>query len=226
MTAFLSWIFAQAGKVYDWFGDEYYSLRQAAANAWTWAVQNAQSAYNNAIGYAWQVFQGAENDIHGLYDWVTWQIQNISQQLSPLIQSIEQTVTAWFDARLQDVWTFIQSVQSGIQSTAAQITTNIQAWVNSLIPNIITLATNAFGWLIPIRVVIEAIASLFNPDNIGKLVKLFGDWWQTLTLFLDNPTGFIFDLLSKDFLSFLSWLLAWALGTTENDLPTQTPWRK
>lgn len=226
MTVFLAWVFAQATKVYDWFGDQYNYDKQVVSSTWTW-IQNAiGQAIQSSGSYAWSLFTGAENDIRGLFDWVTYQINNLPQTLSGLVSSVETQVSAWFDVRLQDVWTFAQDLFNTAQTTIRVVQTDIQSWVNGLIPGIIASAQGALAWLTVIRSTLESLASLFTFGNISKVSKLLGDWWSTITLFLDNPVVFLLDLLEPVVLSFLDFVLAWALGTTENDLPTQPPWRK
>lgn len=226
MAQFLSWLFGVAGSVYDWFGTEYWTLRNGAANAWNWAVSNAQAALNSAVNYAYAKFQQAEYDISGLFGWVQSQLNNIGQSLAPVIASIETTVTNWFDARLQDVWSFAQSVQLQAQGLVNGLRLDITTWVNGLVPGIISTVSSIFEWVNVIRSNIEALINVFTPDNMQKILKVFGEWWNALTLFLDNPVVFILDLIEPVILDFLSFVIAWALGTTENELPKDATWRK
>src|SRR3990172_2243512 len=114
MTAFLAWIYNQAAKVYDWFGSSYSSLRNAASNAWSWAVGQANRAYTDAVNFAIRLFNSVEyavgittswvseqirlarngllEDIAGLFDWVQYQITQVLNLASQIGVSVWDTV--------------------------------------------------------------------------------------------------------------------------------------
>lgn len=226
MTQFLNWLFSAASKVYDWFGSSYYSLKNAAANAWAWAVSQAQSAYQSAVNYILSIQsiisntiknyvdwlltkindlrEGVIEDIAAFTDWVEWKINQVDQQIENAVQN---AVTSYNNL---DV-TF-----SGLIEDAIQNATNwLQTWV-----------LNNFEWVLPLRNAIQNLLSLLTPDTLDDIFKRLEAWRQALDLFFQNPARFVFDVLQPKFLEYFAYLLAWALGTTIYDLTDTPTWKE
>lgn len=226
MTAFLSWVYAQATKVYDWFGSSYQSLRNAAAHAWDWAVSQAQAAFNAAVNYAYEILQQVRGGITASIDWIVQQIQNVRDNLIEDITGLFDWVEYKLSSIRDIIWSVIQTVIDDIgtwvndaRDLAVSLFENVVAWVQSYV-------WDAFGWVENIRDRLFEILSIFDPDNFRALLVTIEKIKSDLLLFLDNPVVFIFDILWEKFLAFLSFVLAHALGTTKYELPNTPPWKR
>jgi hypothetical protein len=225
MTAFLSWIYSQAVKVYDWFGAGYYALRNAASSAWEWAVSQAAVAYNAARNYAYQLMLGLDvgiglfkdyllsqlrdvrdgllEDVRGLFEWVEYKLGS----LQDLIQSVVNT-------SMEGFWNVVDDVRNFATLSIDNAVGYLQTWVDGLV-----------GWVLNIRRSLFDLVSLFNPSRIQEFLILLDQWKRTALVFFDDPLGFIFDVMQEKFLSFLDYVLGWALGTTIYDLPSGKSWK-
>jgi len=225
MTSFLSWVYNQAAKVYDWFGNSYNTLRNAAANAWNWAVTQANNAYNNAISYAYDLFKSIGNaasltaswvlsqisnavdsvseDIAGLFDWVSYQISLVNSAASRLIYDL-----------LNGVYASIDNIQAGIIGLVDRSIQYVYDWV-----------TSGFGWILDIRDRLLSLLSVFDPSNISLLLNFLSTWLNTIVEFFHDPLGFILGVIQPKIISFLCYVIAWAMGTTLYDLPTSPTWK-
>lgn len=225
MTAFLSWLLGVASKVYDWFGNAYYSLRNAASNAWNWAVSQAQNAISTAQAYALSLLhqinvtinnvillfesklgdirQGFIDDINAVYSWVDYRLAQIG--------SIS---TQWIIDAINSVRDFIQFNIDVINNTVQSIQENILTYVSSWI-----------SWLFEIRDQLINLINIFNPSFLAKIIDFFSRTITGMYLFFDNPVVFILDIIQAYFIAFLCYVVAWALGTTKYDLPVNPPWK-
>lgn len=226
MTAFLNWIYSQASKVYDWFGNSYYTAKNAAVNAWNWAVTKAGEAFQSAVDWAWteinkarvyaaglvqQVYQsvvrirdGLESDLLAFIDWVQWKFSTLSDYASGLINNISD-----------GIYDYIISVRGELLS----VLNGVREWLWSQV-------NDAFGWLVNLRERLVNLVSVFTQERLNDLLSFLSNGLHTLTIFFQNPVVFILDVVQEHVLEFLAYVIAWSLGTTIYELPNNKPWRK
>ena len=226
MTTFLAWLYTAASKVYQFFGSAYTSLYNGAANAWNWAVKQAADALNAAKTYAYQLFQsasavagitvswvvqqiqsainGIREDVIGLFDWVEYRFSTLNAYIGQVIQG-------W----VSNILTFVNDVRNEFNGIVGGITSYLLSWIQS-----------AYGWVIELKEKLLSFLSLLTVDTINELIALLFTWKNTALIFFQNPVVFILDLIQDKVLDFLSYVLAWSLGTTKYDLPKSAPWRK
>jgi phage-related protein len=225
MTTFLAWVYAQANKVYDWFGNAYYDLKNAAANAWNWAVSQASAAYTAARNYAYSLLLSVQGgitssidwllnkisevrnslleDIAGLFDWVEYKFNSIRDLVSDVVWDV-----------LGNINEFVNDVRNEIINILNQTSDWLYGWVN-----------DNFGWVNDLRGAITDIINLFSVDVFMMLVNFVTTWRDAILNFFSNPVSFILDVIQDKFIGFMSYVLAWALGTTKYDLPKNQPWK-
>ena len=225
MTAFLAWIYAASAKVYAFFGSAFTSLYNGALNAWTWAVNQAQSALNSATTYAFNAVNAAKatlnnyldllnnkvnvirdsliDDIIGLSDWVVWKLGTLGNLALEFV-----------DALRNELYNFIQAVRDDVN------------WLReSAINYVIDLLYSNFGWVLDVRDAIMGVLSLMNSENINILFSFLYTWLNTVIAFFQNPLGFLFDVMQPLFLQYVEYMIAMALGTTVYEMPTNPFWR-
>lgn len=225
MTSFLSWIYAQAAKIYDWFGSGYNTFRNAAANAWNWAVTKSNEALNAAKQYAYQLFQLVGNVAGLTVDWVLRQIQNVRNGLLEDIAGLFD----WAEYQIELMRGYAQTIVNNVINGVYAYITSVSDWLQSIIQSgmdwVVDWVSNGFGWALSIRDRLLQILSVINIDTLQLLINFAHSWLQTIILFFQNPLGFIFDVIQEKFVSFLCYVLAWSLGTTKYDLPSAPPWK-
>lgn len=226
MTEFLSWLFAAAYSVYLWFGSQFGSYLTVILSAWTWIVNKSHEAYLMAIDWAWARIREAQQDINGLFDWVIYQFDNLRsgvlQDLTTLydwvvyqIEHIPQPDFSWLDQRINDLIDWINSIPENLMNWIYERVTEVQNWV-----------WDNFGW---VQDAYNYLTNLFESipfDLFERVNNFFTDQYPTIIEFLTNPVGFILDLLWPYFVSALCFMLAHALGTTQDELPLTPPWKE
>lgn len=226
MTAFLSWLYSQIAKVYDWFGSAYYTLRNAAENAWNWAVQQAQAALSAARSYAYSLLQQALNaignsasyikswvlgirntlqqDISGLFDWVQYQVS----KFNGLAQSITASVLQSIGGSLANVQSLLDNVLASAVNAARQF------------------ITDNFGWILDLGNQIAEVLQIFTPDRIRLILHILTVWSDTVISFMSDPLNFILDIIRPRVIGFLCYVFAHALGSVEQDIPDRQTWKE
>jgi phage-related protein len=226
MTTFLAWIYAQAYKFYDWFGSSYDTLKNAAANAWNWAVTKANEAYNNARSYAYNLLNSykvtVNNSINWLEDWIADVYDGLREDITGLFDWVEYKFSQVKDFAVDAFWDAIDAVKQTINN----VKNNLTSIINNGLDLVRAWVTNAYGWLLTLRDSITKLIQTFTPAKISELFAMLDASKKQALLFFDNPVIFIFDLIQDKILDFLDYVIAWGLGTVKYDLPTERPWRK
>lgn len=226
MSAFLAWVYAQAAKVYDWFSDNYYTFRQAVTSAWNWAVSQAQAALNAAIDYAYglalDAYNAAVSFANTVYTtarlWFQAAIQyasDVAASIGDLFQRAIDYASGVFNSVVNYLMPVIQSVADGIGALFQNALDFAQGLFNQ-----------AWGTLAALADSVNGILAFFSRDTFDAILATLERLQNGLLLFLDNPLTFIFDLIWEKFISFLCFVLAHALGTTDQDLPMTPPWKE
>lgn len=226
MTTFLNWVFAQAAKVYDWFGDAYVTLRTAAANAWAWAVSQATAALNAAIAYAYRL---AADAYAAAVDFAR-EVQVTASLWFNAALSYIQGAYDYAAARFNDLVNWFSGLRTEIYNWAARNIQAIADIVNNLPGQIydfvIRFIQDNFNGLVTMLRPLFDLLSFLDPANIQALFATVEKIKNGVMAFLDNPVQFILDMIWYDFMSFLCFVLAHGLGTVESDLPQNPPWKK
>lgn len=225
MTAFLSWVYAQASKVYDWFGDAYYSAKNAVSNAYNWAVQQANVALNAARTYAYNLLQQAQGGINSAISWLQSQVAIIRQGVYEDITNLSD----WVEWKLSQVGNFASDVFWSAIDDARSFAASIQNSIYSLIDNVSNAlydyVSNNFGWVLSLRDDLLRLLNVFSPTMVQSIISFFTTGINTVLSFISNPLEFILDIITPKFISFLCYVLAWSLGATNSDLPGNQTWK-
>ena len=225
MTAFIAWVYAQANKVYQWFGNSFNTLYNGALNAWKWAVEQSKNAYSQAIAYAFNLFKQV-GQVAGLtVDWVLGQIQQAIKGISEDVLGLFN----WVEYKFSQVSAIASSVIGGFINNVYAYIESTKQWVITLFDNSIAYAqqfiNDALGWLLSIRDKLFQVLTLLTPERIQALLSFLTTWLNAVVLFFQNPLIFILDVIREKFISFVCYVIAWGLGTTKYDLPNEAPWK-
>lgn len=225
MTAFLSWVYSQATKVYDWFGSAYYSAKNAVVNAWNWAVQEAAKALSAARSYAYDLIRQVQGGINSSINWLQSQISELRsgliEDMTALSDWVEWKISQIGDFTADVFWSAIDDIRSIVYAIRDRAT----YLVDSAIATVYDFINNSFAWILSLRDDLTRLLSVFSPNLIQSILSFFGGQLNTVLSFIDNPLDFILDIISPKFISFLCYVLAWALGTTASELPHTPTWK-
>jgi hypothetical protein len=225
MTNFLNWVYSQANKIYDWFGTSYYTLKNAAANAWNWAVSQAQAAYNSAVIYVLSVKISILSTITTYVNWLQVKINDLRTNFYEDLIDIFDWVEWKFDQVRDLVNLYVSDAIGNISAVLNNIYDTVLGWIQETFDRLWTRVMDAFGWVLNVRDRIFALLEYISLDKLQILYHFLNTWLQAVILFFQNPLIFILDVIQERFISFLCYLLAWGLGTTKYDLPNKTPWK-
>jgi len=226
MTAFLAWIYAQAAKVYAWFGVNFSSLYEGASHAWSWASDLANHAYANAINYAYGLY-------HTLQSLVTNTANYLQTLLNNALRGVSEDITAlfdWVEWKISQVTSvsveFVVDLVNSALRSIASLSTYVDGIFQGAIDYVLRWVNDNFGWVIDLRESVMGIVDVLTPENLRLMLEIIGRWINTIVTFFDNPLTFILDVIQERFVSFLCYILAWSLGTTIYDLPKTPPWKE
>jgi len=225
MTAFISWVYAQASKVYLWFGTGFTNLYNGALNAWSWAVSKATEAYNSAVSFALGIKSSITSTLTVYVDWLKARIDDLRQGV---IEDITSLID-WVEYKISSLSDFAGSVVNNALNGVYDFVTSVRDWlvnaINQSAAWVWERVLEGYGWLLSLRDDLLRLVNIFNPSTVTALLSLLGTWMQTVMLFFNNPLGFIFDLIREKFISFVCYVFAWGLGSTKYDLPKNPPWK-
>lgn len=223
---FLNWLWGLVDQVIAWFGTQFWALYNGAANAWTWAWGEANAAYVNAKN--WVIAQGyvLSTDWYNLISWANTQFTNIVKALNTGFANATNWTVTQINLVYAWVVTQINSMVSGIETWAAGLVKDAKADLTGLIQAGKTDLINLFSPLLPLVKNSSNLVALSEPTLFNNIVTFFKGGLSSLVTFVNDPVGFILSLIWAQFIQFLSYAVAYALGTTETPLPPTPPWGK
>jgi len=224
MWSFLSWIWGQATKAYALFGYLWDRIKDAAQNAYSWAVNKAAEALSAAKSFAIELQYALRASV------VTW-IDSVRDTLTALIAAARAYTLSLYNTAVAYVNTKIAAIPGAVNTAI----TAVKAWVINLIDGAEAAIRT---WVLAIVGVINAaltqlqgflpllgnLQTLLTPARFGRLADLLNRIYFIMAAFVTNPLGFIYSLLRSTFQSFLCFALAYGLGTVESELPPWPQW--
>lgn len=212
-------------KVVAWFGDKFWTLYNGALKAWDWAVDRANKAYNDAINWAWYYIRGLQSDLSAVIDWVDDELGRVIQNARDAAVDAMGGFAAW----ASDWINYLRSQVAGLSTTVSnlynQTVASLSAWVNSQIDTVRRFVADNYGWVLALKAQLVALVSSLTPPRIAAIIDLIDRRAAQIATFFDDPLTFILDMLRPVVVTFLSFVLAYALGSTKHDLPPFPKWK-
>jgi hypothetical protein len=224
MWELLAWLWDRATAVYEWFGDSFDWFLNNVYHTFSWAVEQASYAYNNAIAwaaqaildvkaYAYAIYHTLELNINERFgwfsDWVNQLILDVRAYAYAIYHTLELNINVWL---------------ASLKSWTDQALLDLRGWayaiVHTLELNILTL----FNPLLILVPLLELIKDIFSQDNYNKLKTLLTSYYQSLVIFFRDPLGFILSVIWGSFVNYACWALAYALGAVDAQLPPIPAW--
>ncbi len=219
----------------DWLQTKWTELNYwFSSNFWTWvALLNAIPGYLNNLA----------NNIASSYNNAVNQIQSrinnfYNGTIAPIVDYLRGLV---LDAKnwATNAWNDLQNFKATIPSQIAFIEAFIKSWVISTYNDIINSLRNSWDNFknVTLPDILNKVADLFKHKNwldviapklnlewLNDLITSWGTVKATAITLASNPIGFIFGLFWSRGIEFLSFLIAYSLGTMEADLPAIPSW--
>jgi len=224
MWQLLSWLYERAWEIYEFFGENFASYLNAVRNAWNWAVDRATWALNIAKTYIKYYYNLAKYYADLLYDEVYRYAENLVSTLQTLVKGWVNTARAYAEQLYNTAIDYINKVIDDAKAVLASLIQAAESLAQTLVDG---LKNWVISWAGPIVSMYGAVTTLWTAlagSTLQRLVAIAQHYYSMLTIFLDNPVGFIYAYLRGSFLTFLSYLLGYALGTEEASLPPWPVW--
>ncbi len=224
MISLLSWLWNRAARVYYFFGSLYNRIRSAALNAFNWAVDEANKALERAkakIAFAALVLRVIINQSiaavrRAILDWIDEQIAKVRGWISfasiiarILINAVKRELRDLIDANLAKLIELKDKIEAKISGI-----------VNAAIFNLIIILLP----LILLKDKIKALITTFDGGLLDALIDFFNRMYIFLSNFVERPLGMILGMLQGVILTFLSWVIGYAMGTEKYKLPPWPSW--
>lgn len=235
----LTWLYNQVISLWN-------TIRANAGNAYFWARQKANEAYNNAVAWArrevgivlataWSIYASVRNYARDLYNQAIWWIDrqvgiakatalSLFTSAKYFARGLYNQSIAWINRQIGIVKATALSLWKSAEIFATRLYNSVKAWALKQI-DIVASKLN-----IGIKAVEDWIKETFEwlftitPDDIKKLLYLLQTGWGVLFSFLSNPFSFIVAIMTSMILPILEWSLAYAMGTEKYELPPFPDW--
>lgn len=213
-------------KVLAWFGDKFWTLYNGALKAWDWAVERANKAYNDAINWAWYYLRGLQADLSAIIDWVDDELGRVMQNARDAALDAIGGFTAWATDWINYLRGQVGALSSSVSNVYNQAVAALSSWVNAQIEAARRWVADTFGWALTIRTQLVALVASLTPARVAAMIDLIDRRATQIALFFDDPVTFTLDMLKPFIMTFLSFVLAYALGTTKYNLPPFPKWKE
>lgn len=222
----IDWLVARWQSVTNWFSDNYWIVRNMLDSL----PQTIQSIYDRILNYYNIAKDYVNSYIHTFY----------KNYIEPNITDVRDYILSVIEW-LNDRYTLLQTSFDNLPNTISDIITN---FIGDIYNGYNYLKDEVLGYINDIRtfdlpLINVSIADIQNEQlglrdlvlgqlapDIQELRNLYNTTKDKLVAFLDNPAGFILDLLWGVILSYLCYLLGYGLGSTKYELPPKPNWNK
>ena len=223
---FLTWLWYQAYKALDWFGDQYNAFRDKVANFWFYLGSLARDIYDTVSSWISDTYDNLKGEVSGWYDGLVAWIDSIYGTIEGAIAEVK----AWFEAVvspwISSIWDDLSSWINGVISDIYQGINDLSGWVSIQIQDLASDFTELIHPILSLTPELNKIFTLTETNFFSRLLDLIQDGYEELKLFLDNPTGYILNRITDKGLDFIGELIAYGLGAVESELPDKQDWSK
>lgn len=224
MIGFLNWLNDRRLDVMYFFGVLYNQAVDVVRNVWQWISdryhdalrftrESADSLFRIAQDYYIRAVERARDLGQWAFDtavnWARGQIDNLFR---------------WVSDRFHGFLRSLDNIKNYAVDTAVRLFNDVKGLFNQAIDAVRRFLQERID--AAVRLVGSVKSSLLR--EIFEIQISLGwqnrDRLKTLLLFLDNPLGFVLAYVKKYFLFILEWSLAYAIGSTKENLPAWPKW--
>lgn len=224
MFGLLGWLYSRVERVYLFFGSLYGKIRDAALYALKWAVREASRAFNAAKSY----IIAAVNVVKVIFNLALEAIENFLVALvktafafaSYLFEVAKSIIEVSINATIGQLVRFIRQVDFDIRWWVATTEIKIRHFIQDLIRRInIEIGKLLIKWLM-----MEQMRAVFDRSGLAKMVDFFNRMYAFLDAFISAPLAFIMNMIGLVFMTFLEFILGYALQGPKYKLPPWPSW--
>lgn len=225
MIGFLNWLNDRRLDVMYFFGQLYSQALDVIRNAWQWIQERYYDAlryvrettesiyriitdrYNQAIKTAWDyalsfynnAVNFARSHVDNFIRWLRGLIDDVARYASYIRQEVIDFAVRLVNEAKGYLIPLIESVRRFFQERIDSVVRFIESVKASILRDVLSIQM-AIGWQ--------------SPDRL-----------KTLLMFLGDPLGFVLAYVKRYFLFILEWSLAYAIGSTKENLPPWPNWK-
>ncbi len=226
LSDFVSWLFARIVYVLDWFGSSYNDLRNGAANALRWAIDQATNAYNRAVEWAYNEVRNAYYSIRDYAVYLYNQAIDYALSVRSYLIDLYGNVRSYALSLVSEVWRGLDAIVTGIHNDIDRVIRDVITYLTGVINGLLDGVYNDLGWIITQRNKLLNVLSLLSGNNLTILSDLLTRVYNNVLVFTQNPVGYLLGILWSPMLTYLSYLIGYALGSTQDDLPPVPDWTR
>jgi len=224
MWGLLTWLYERAYRVYYWFDTLWTRAVDTIQHVWSWITTTAIAYYGLAKAFALDWYWRGVALARSLYDAaVALASQWVADARAAALGWVESArALAWQLYNLAVAW-----ATAGIDAAKAVIIDVINQAVLSLQGLVASVQATLTAWAAPVVGLfpsLQGIVTGLSGGNLEKLIALAVSYYGSLTAFLNDPLAVIYAYIRDSFVTFLSYSLAYALGTEEATLPPWPVW--
>ncbi len=224
MTAFLSWLWAQASNVRAWFSSSFSSYLHTVRSTWGWIVSKANDAYDRAVSWAWGQIYAVKLLITDARNWAGREIAAARSYASGLFAPVWGWIISYYNYAVNYVNGQIAAIKVWVNNTLTPALNNLRAWTSQQITNRLNDILNRYAWLTAIKDRLGILASTWTDNLLANTIDLVITQRANIKMFFQDPAGFILSLLWPRIIEYGSYAIAYALGTVTETLPPLPPW--
>lgn len=221
---FLNWLFGAIDKVLKWFGSAFYYSLYIIDNVWGWIVARANEAFNNAVSWAAQAIANVRATVSGwinaIYPYITQIANTIKTNYLAAIAYLKATVDGLINAVKMFALGLYNTAIAYIITRVSLVALDIATTKKSLLQAILD-AVKPTAPLIPFA---SWLGWLAGKENAAKISNLVGALYGQANLLFSNPLGYLYGIVWSTFIEFLSFIIAYGLGTVNATLPPRPNW--
>jgi len=224
LQSILSFLVDKYNRVFEWFGWLYDKGRDAALYAYTWAVTEAARFFTYARQWASALFDQAKAYVIENVNWLWSKItEYYSFAISYIVNQIA-AVRAFFTPIIDALKYSILSVISSISGWVVEQIDKVKAFLIPIIEAVEQKIINLIAPILPLFNPLKQLNDIFTPEGKAKILDFFERLYGFLVLFVSDPIGFILGVIWGNFVSYLCFAIAYAMGTVTHDLPPLPVW--
>ncbi len=210
--------------VYDWFAPTYWVIKQYL-NALPDLVANVIKMilryYDLAVNYVSNAIVAYVNKyVDPVLDDIRVWLVGLQTTVTNITNAIG-TVTSYVNQRITEIK---NAIIAWATAKYDALISDIKELVNDILYTRIPALIANINSLLPFQTWLSNAASQLHINDIVNMLNSWNSTKSTILLFFANPLGFILGLFWQFALTFLAFVIGYAMGTTKYNLPVIPNW--
>ncbi len=221
---FLTWLWEGIKNVIAWFGDRFSEFLDTVSNFWTYLSNITTSLWNSVVAWVQTASDNIAAWVNGLIAGVNQAITDVYTWIGTAIKNSQDFIAGVINGAIEGVKTWVTGLWTGLSSWFTQAIADVKAWFTGVADGI-AAALNGLGDEVNKRIpFIDSLMTLLSGGYWDILKNLITGLYNNLSAFAKDPIGFLLGVLWNVFLQFLEYLLGYALGAVDSQLPPLPVW--